>query len=172
MRRLIVAAALVAVTYASAIGVGVSAHYNVGMPLGNFGNAYKFSVIGFNGDIEIDFGGPVNLYTGFGYQVFKPEVGTDDLTLIPILFGIERPFPFPPITIYVGLGGSFNLLRMSSGNWEDWGFWTGGEIYYFLTPQLGVGANVAFHTIFTPPPGYSTGNTYWIHPSFGVKYWF
>lgn len=171
MGKLIAVAALAAVTSASAIGVGISAHYNFGIPLGEFADDYKFSVMGFNADVEIDPGvGPLFVYYAIGYQVFKPQVGTNNLTLISNLIGVERPFGFPPVIIYVNAGYTFNMFKTTPLNWNDHGVWFGADIYYFVNPKLGIGANFAYHVVFT------TGNmgykTHWIHPSFGIKYWF
>jgi hypothetical protein len=177
MRKLIVATALLAmVTSASAIGVGISAHYNLGMPLGDWADYYKMSIMGFQGDVEIAVHPFINVVAGFGYQVFKPsaEGANDDdkFTLIPITFGIEYPAVFGNIAFYPGGGGSFNLMKATVNGVEGdsdnkAGIWFGGNFYYMVNPNLGVGAGAAFHMIFTEGE-----KTNWIHIPIGIKYWF
>jgi|GEM_PF-783746 len=178
MRKLIAVAALAAVTSASAIGVGVSGHYNLGMPLGpeGFKDTYKMSIMGFQGDIEIAVHPFINVVAAFGYQVFKPSaegaLDDDKFTLIPITFGIEYPAVFGSIAFYPGGGGSFNLMSATVNGADvdidsKAGIWFGGNFYYMVNPNLGVGAGVAFHMIFT-----EGDKTTWIHIPVGMKYWF
>jgi hypothetical protein len=175
MRKLIVAAALLAVTSASAIGVGISAHYNIGMPLGDFADEVKMSIMGFQGDVEIAVHPFINVVAAFGYQQFKPAedlVGVDNTTLIPILFGIEYPAVFGNVAFYPGGGMSYNMLKTEipgedSETLKKIGIWFGGNFYYMVNPNLGIGAGAAFHMIFT-----ENTKTNWIHIPFGIKYWF
>jgi hypothetical protein len=178
MRKLIVATALLAMaTSASAIGVGISGHYNIGMPLGpeGFKDNYKMSIMGFQGDVEIAVHPFINVVAAFGYQVFKPDVedpGDDKMTVIPITFGIEYPAVFGSIAFYPGGGGSFNMMKATVAGVEGEsdnkaGIWFGGNFYYMVNPNLGIGAGVAFHMIFTEDE-----KTTWIHIPIGIKYWF
>jgi hypothetical protein len=179
MRKLIVATALLAmVTSASAIGVGISAHYNIGMPLGpdSFKDNTKMSIMGFQGDVEIAVHPFINVVAAFGYQVWKPKedvgIPTDaNMTLIPINFGIEYPAVFGNIAFYPGGGMSYNMIKYSEEIPEEdvnkIGIWFGGNFYYMVNPKLGVGAGVAFNMIFTEDE-----KTTWIHIPIGMKYWF
>ena len=176
MRKLIAVAALAAVTSASGIGVGISAHYNIGMPLGpeGFKDTYKMSIMGFQGDVEIAVHPFINVVAAFGYQQFKPKedvVGTDKFTLIPILFGIEYPAEFGNIAFYPGGGMSYNMMKETGPNVDisdnKIGIWFGANFYYMFTPEMGFGAGVAYNMIFT-----DISKTSWIHIPFGIKYWF
>ena len=174
MRKLIAVAALAAVTSASGIGVGLSVHYNLGMPLGDDADLYKMSILGFQGDIEIAVHPFINVVAAFGYQQFKPKddvVGTDKHTLIPILFGIEYPAVFGNIAFYPGGGMSYNMIKTTGPNLDfsdnKIGIWFGGNFYYMFTPEMGFGAGVAYNMIFT-----ADSSTSWIHIPFGIKYWF
>ena len=175
MRKLIAVAALVAVTSASGIGVGLSVHYNLGMPMGDFGDVVKMSVMGFQADFEIAVHPFINVVTAFGYQQFKPAddvIGIDKVTLIPILFGIEYPAAFGNIAFYPGGGMSYNMMKTTypgegSTSVKKMGIWFGGNFYYMFNPKMGFGAGVAYNMIFT-----EDSSTSWIHIPFGIKYWF
>ena len=180
MRKLIVATALLAVTSASAIGVGISGHYNIGMPLGDFADGYKMSIMGFQGDVEIAVHPFINVVAAFGYQVFKPsaEGAPDDWksTIIPITFGIEYPAVFGNIAFYPGGGASYNLMKttaLTEVSENKLGFWFGANFYYMVNPNLGVGAGAQFHYILTKDDAVEgSTNTIWLHIPLGIKYWF
>jgi len=176
MRKLIAVAALAAVTSASAIGVGISAHYNLGMPMGTLGDGVKMSIMGFQGDVEIAVHPFINVVAAFGYQVFNPkEVAGVTLdgkyTIIPINFGIEYPAVFGNVAFYPGGGMSYNMLKSDIGladtSESKIGIWFGGNFYYMINPKMGIGAGVAYNMIFT-----DVEKTSWIHIPFGLKYWF
>ena len=176
MRKLIAVAALAAVTSASAIGVGFSAHYNIGMPMGDLADGYKMSIMGFQGDLEFAVHPFINVVAAFGYQKFSPSAEgvneNDKFTLIPILFGFEYNAAFGNLVFYPGGGMSYNFMTttlngLDLANEKKMGIWFGGNFYYMFNPKMGVGAGVAFHMIFT-----EVEKTSWIHIPLGFKYWF
>jgi hypothetical protein len=180
MRKLIAVAALAAVTSASAIGVGISGHYNIGMPLGDFADGYKMSIMGFQGDVEIAVHPFINVVAAFGYQQFKPKdeiVGIDKSTIIPICFGIEYPAVFGSIAFYPGGGMSYNMMKTTGPNVDmsdnKIGIWFGGNFYYMINARMGFGAGAVFHYILTKDDEVEgSTNTMWLHIPVGIKYWF
>lgn len=177
MRRLIVVTALLAsVSSASAIGVGISAHYDViGLPLGDFGTDYKVSYVGFHGDFEVAVHPLINVIGAFGYQQFKPGpalAGTvNKFTIMPILFGVEYNGVFNRIWFYPGGGMSYNLMKTDNISLPDTtdkklGIWFGANFYYNVSGNIGVGSGVIYHLIFT-----DVSNTSWIQIPFGLKWW-
>jgi hypothetical protein len=182
MRKLIAVAALAAVTSASAIGVGMSGHYNIGMPLGDFADGYDMSIMGFQADVEIAVHPFINVVAAFGYQVFKPSaegaLDDDKFTLIPITFGIEYPAVFGSIAFYPGGGMSYNMYKATvlgvEGDSESKiGIWFGGNFYYMVNANLGIGAGAQFHYILTKDDEIEgSTNTMWLHIPIGIKYWF
>jgi len=175
MGKLIAVAALAAVTSASAIGVGISVHYNIGIPVGDFADTSKISVVGTLVDIEFRLHPFINVVGAFGYQQFKPKdeiVGIDKTTIIPIQFGVEYPAEFDKFAFYPGGGMSYNLIKTTipggdSDSENKIGAWFGGNFYYFVTPRILFGPSFHYHVIFTEPVRLG-----WIHIDFGVKYWF
>ncbi|UCE26739.1 MAG: hypothetical protein JSW52_10395 [Candidatus Coatesbacteria bacterium] len=175
MGKLITVAALLAVvSSASALGVGISVHYNVGIPIGDFADVHKVSVIGTLVDVEFRLHPFINVVAAFGYQQFKPKdevVGIDKTTVIPIQFGVEYPAEFRKFAFYPGGGMSYNLMKTTGPNYEESenkiGAWFGGNFYYCITSEIYFGPSFHYHIIFTEPV-----RTGWLHIDVGIKYWF
>jgi hypothetical protein len=181
MRRLIALGALLAVASpASAIGLGISGHYNLGIPLApdGFKDFCATSYVGFQGDIEIAVHPFVNVVAAFGFQSFKSSEFdfVSNVELIPILFGVEYPAVFGKIAFFPGGGISYNVLNTNIQGIDDEkkaGIWLGGNFYYMFNPKIGIGAGVAYNMIFTEGgKRLGEGKMSWLHIPFGIKYWF
>ncbi len=127
MRKWMVLLALgLAAASAYGIGMGVGAFYTLSMPVGDAGEDYEMSIIGFGGEFHLGVLPALDVNIGFDYNMkykqkelpaappapLKWDEKNWHLTSIPITFGASYKFnDLGKVVPYVGAGGAFAMMK-------------------------------------------------------------
>ncbi|HEC79747.1 MAG TPA: hypothetical protein ENI43_00680 [Firmicutes bacterium] len=170
MRKLIVAIAAVGLigsfsaTYAMSVGAGGG--YIFGMPMGDFSDGFKPSMMNFGGGVCIGVMPMMSIDGGFEYHLnYKNkelgliEEGTYKLQMM--VFGAGARINFIPegsFRPYAGGGFNFYMMKYKNADGEvpegvedvsKPGVYFGGGVGYFITEAMAINAPVKLHMIFT-----------------------
>ncbi len=200
MKKLLTTLALVAAISApaSAVSVGAGGGYVLGMPMGDFADGAKMSIIGFGGKVLIGVIPQLNIEVGANYHVKFPTnwddfpggepANGDDYytTLILPKFGVGYDLPVSPMVISPHAGGCFGMFsyKVSTGVPEPdgvnkLGFYGGLTVKYPVTPEMNVTFGFDFDYIMKVVEDDETTTTVdesmdamLIEIPIGIEYWF
>jgi hypothetical protein len=199
MKKLLTTFALVAALSApaAAVSVGAGAGYVLGMPMGDFADGSKMSIIGFGGKVLIGVIPQLNIEVGANYHVKFPvnwdevpggePTNGDDYytTLILPKFGVGYDLPVGPVVISPHAGGCYGMFssKVPEGVTEPdsvnkLGFYGGLALKYPVTPEMNIAFGFDFDYILEVvedvegTPADESMDAMLIEIPVGIEYWF